>query len=599
MERRLSAIFAADIVGYSRLMEADEIDTINRQKRHRRELINPTFAEFHGRVVKEMGDGLLVEFQSVLDAVQCAIQIQLAMPDREANVPEDGRISYRIGINLGDIVIDGDDILGDGVNIAARLESMAPMSGICISDLVWQNLRGELGGDFSLHGDVNLKNISRKVRVWQWPADDNDKATATFAENVEPISRTERSIVVHPLKVYPEDADLRVYSLGFEDDIARALSKLGTLRIWAAESSPEADFAVKGTMRIVPPRIRCNLQLLDKRNGVTLWSEKFDGTIQEVFDFQDHVVEQVASACEIELTEGQQATKWRREAADPLAYELFLSGRSACIEYSRAGNARARSAFERAIERSPSFFSAIVNVARTHVEDATFGWATDAEKSLRNAQTLINQVLAIDPDHPVAHAERAHALLVAGDHQHARLEAELAIALDPDNADAHVIHAYCLSALDLPDRALLAARRAIRLNPGKPEFYFISLVDVMVVLERFEEALALCNQIISRRPDWLTAKVWRALALDGLSREEDARQQIKEVMDSSPSFSADRWRRFQYAPNRKFIAAMANQLVVLGLPQRICLGPHAVGENVSFGSSRAIAWRSKPSAVPP
>ena len=570
MKRRLSAIFAADIVGYSRLMEADEIGTINRQKSHRTELINPTFTEFHGRVVKEMGDGLLVEFQSVVDAVQSAIQIQLAMCDREAKVPDDSRISYRIGINLGDIVIDGDDILGDGVNIAARLESMAPKSGICVSDLVWQNLRGELGEDFSLRGEASLKNISRKVRVWQWPADETQKAPATFAENVEPNSGAERSIVVYPLKVYPENDDFRVYSLGFEDDIARALSKLGTLHISAAENlsqSSEADFAVQGIMRIVPPRIRCNLQLLDKRNGVTLWSEKFDGTIQEVFDFQDHVVERVASACEIELSEGRQTSNWRREAGDPLAYELFLTARSAYKEYSRAGNVRARAALEGAVERSPGFFSAIAALARTYIEDVTFGWSKNSEKSLQKAQTLIDQVLAIDPDHPPAHGERSHALLAAGDYEHARLEVELAIALDPENADAHAIHAYCLNALDHPDRALLAARRAIRLNPDKPEYYFMPLIDAMVVFERFEEALALCDQIFSRRPDWISAKIWRALALGGLGREEDARQQIKEVMDSSPSFSAKRWQQFQHAPNRKFIMTMADQLVALGLPQ--------------------------------
>lgn len=570
MKRRLSAIFAADIVGYSRLMEADETGTINRQKSHRTELINPTFAEFNGRVVKEMGDGLLVEFQSVVDAVQSAIQIQLAMFDREANVLEDSQISYRIGINLGDIVIDGDDILGDGVNIAARLESMAPTSGICISDLVWQNLRGELGESFSLRGEANLKNISRRVRVWQWPADDTHQAPASFAENVESTSGAERSIVVYPLNVYPEDDDFRVYSLGFEDDIARALSKLGTLRISVAENpsqSSEADFAVQGIMRIVPPRVRCNLQLLDRRNGVTLWSEKFDGTIQEVFDFQDHVVERVAGACEVELSEGRQTSSWRREAADPLAYELFLTARSAYKEYSRAGNVRARSALEEAVERSPGFFSAIAALARTHIEDATFGWSKDSEKSLQKAQTLIDQVLAIDPDHPTAHGERSHVLLAAGDYENARLEVELAIALDPENSDAHAIHAYCLNALDYPDRALLAARRAIRLNPGKPEYYFMPLVDAMVVLERFEEALALCDQIISRRPDWISAKIWRALALDGLSREEDARRQIKEVMDNSHSFSADRWRKFQHAPNRNFISAMADQLIVLGLPQ--------------------------------
>lgn len=567
-QRRLAAILAADMVGYSRLMEADESGTITRQKSHRTELIDLKIAEYKGRIVKTTGDGLLVEFASVVDAVNCAIEIQTAMVERELDVSHDLRIQYRIGINLGDIIVDGDDILGDGVNVAARLESIAPSSGICVSELVWQNLRGGLGDNFSFTGEQRLKNIDRNIAVWQWPADASEK-TATPTDNKKSTANRERSIEVLPFAVFPDEAAFNVYSVGLDDDIARALTKLGALRVVTGNhQTGTIDFTIRGTMRIVETRIRCTLQLIDNKKQRTLWSEKFDGTTKKVFDLQDQIVEQVSSICEIELSEGQQASIWRQEANHALAYEYFLAGRAAYKEYTRSGIARARNEFEAAIQLSPTFHTAIVGLARTHIEDVTFGWSNDSEESLRKARGYLDKVFAIEPNHPAAHAELSHLLLRAGEYQTARLESELAIALDPNSADAYAVHAFCLNSIDLPEEALHSARRAINLNPGTPEYYALAMVDALLVLGRFEEALVTSDQVLSRRPSWITAKIWRALALDSLGKANEARQQITELLESSPRFSAQRWRQIHLAPKRASLLAFEDRLVELGLTRK-------------------------------
>lgn len=569
MERRLAAILAADMVGYSRLMAADETRTIERQKAHREILIDPTIAKHGGRIVKTTGDGILVEFGSVVDAVQCAIEVQRAMDEREAQVPEDARITYRVGINLGDIVIDGDDILGDGVNVAARLEAIAPPSGLCVSDMVRQNLRGTVGESFDDMGEQSLKNIERKVRVWRWPAVNEGQSspsrnlTAELEENLPP------TIEVLPFETFSSDSDHRLYTEGFAEDIATAISKLDTLRVVSMgtnDAARAANYHVKGSIRIAGARIRCNVQLIEVADGHHLWAEKFDGQAEQIFDFQDQITDQVVAALEIELAEGQQVRLWRREAGDPLAYESFLKGRAAYKEYSRTGNARARPAYEQALDRSPTFHSAAVGLARTHIEDATFGWSADQGQSLQEARRVLAGVFAIDPDHASAHMELSHVLMVEGDFPAARLEAELAVALDPNNADAHQCLAHILVCLELPEEALRSSRRSISLNPGTPEFYLISMAEAFIALKRYEEALAASEKMIARRPAWITARILSVLALHGLGKEAEARKEIQNLLDINPRFTAGRWRRIIFYPDRPDVPDLVERLVSVGLP---------------------------------
>ncbi len=569
MERRLAAILAIDMVGYSRLMGVDESGTITRQKRHREAFIDPQIARYAGRIVKTTGDGLLADFPSVVDAVDCALAFQSALVDEERETPEEMRILYRAGINLGDIVFDGEDILGDGVNVAARLEAISPPAGLCVSDVVRQNLRGAVGESFEDMGEQSLKNIERKVRVWRWPAANQDQvgpsrnATAERGENLPP------AIEVRPFETLSSEADHRFYAEGFAEDIATAISKLDTLRVVSAgqgEDANRAGYHVKGSFRVAGPRIRCNVQLIEVADGRHLWSEKFDGQVDEIFDFQDHITNEVVAALEVELSEGQQVRRWRRESGNPLAYEDFLKGRAAYKEHSRAGIARARTAYEAALDRSPTFHSAAAALARVHIEDATYGWSTDRDESLREARRKLDGVLAIDPDHPSVHVELAHALMVEGNFRAARLEAELGVALDPNDADAHQALAMLLVCLELPDEALRSARSAISLNPSTPEFYLIAMADAFIALGRDQEALAVSEKIIAKRPAWIMARVLNALALHGLGKEAEARDAVRGLLEISPSFSAGRWRRIIFYPDRADVPDLVERLVSAGLP---------------------------------
>lgn len=569
MERRLAAILVIDMVGYSRMMAADESGTIACHKRHREAIIDPQIAHYKGRIVKTTGDGLLAEFRSVVDAVDCAIAFQTGIAEEEADTSEDKRIHYRAGINLGDIVIDGDDILGDGVNVAARLEAIAPPSGLCVSDMVRQNLRGALGETFEDIGEQALKNIDRTVRVWRWPVADADQArqsrdvTAAQEDNLPP------TIEVLPFDTLSPDADHRFYTEGFAEDIATAIAKLSTLRVIFTGDDSSAGtvrYQVKGSVRIAGSRIRCNVQLVETADNHRLWSEKFDSQVEDTFDFQDHITEQVVAALEVELTEGQQARTWRREASDPAAYEDYLKGRAAYKEYSRPGNSRARTAYEAALEQSPTFLSAAVGLARTHIEDATFGWSADRDKSLQEARRVLDGVFAIDPNHASAHMELSHVLMVEGDFPAARLEGEMAVALDPNNADAHQALAHILVCLELPEEALRSSRRAISLNPGAPEFYLIAMAEAFIALERFQEALAVSEQIIAKRPTWIMARILNILGLHGLGKEAEAKDAVSNLLEISPRFSAGRWQRIIFYPNRSDVPELLNRLTSVGLP---------------------------------
>jgi len=569
MERRLAAILVIDMVGYSRLMGIDESGTITRQKAHRETFIDPEIAHYAGRIVKTTGDGLLAEFPSVVDAVDCAVAFQTALADEERDLPEEKRILYRAGINLGDIVIDGDDILGDGVNVAARLEAIAPPAGLCVSDVVRQNLRGAVGESFEDVGEQSLKNIDRKVRVWRWPAANAGQTGATPNTTSGHDENQPPTIAVLPFETLSPDANSRFYADGFAKDIATAISKLDTLRVVSSGNTETsaARYHVEGSIQVAGQRIRCNVQVVETGDGHHLWAEKFDGQIENIFDFQDRITDQVVAGLEIELAEGEQVRLWRQEAGDSLAYEEFLRGRSAYKEYSRPGNARAHAAYEAALDRSPTFLSAAAGLARTHIEDATFGWSSGREQSLQEARRVIDGVLAIDPNHASAHMELSHVLMVEGDFPAARLEGELAVALDPNSADAHNCLAYILVCLELPEEALRSARRAIGLNPGTPEFYFICMTEALLALKRYQEALAVCERIISKRPAWIMARVLKVLALQGLGKEAEARSEIEKLLEFSPSFTAKRWQKIIFYPDRPDIPDLIDRLVSIGLPR--------------------------------
>jgi TolB-like protein/Flp pilus assembly protein TadD len=491
------------------------------------------------------------------------------MKERNAIVEEEKRIVFRIGVNLGDIIIDGEDIHGDGVNIAARLQSIALPSGICISDLVHQNLRGAGGGSFEDIGEQNLKNIERKLRVWRWSSEGKTQAVSSANDPAPHGENLLTTIAVLPFEALSSDPDHNFHAEGLTEGVSTAIAKLDTLRLVPANGGEDIErpqYHVKGNVRIAGSRVRCNVHVAEVSSGQRLWAEKYDGDVAEIFDLEDELADQISAALEVELTEGPQVRLWHREAANSLAYRHFSTGRAAYKEYTRSGHARARSEFDAALALSSNFLSAMVSLARVHVEEAVFGWSSDREKGIKEARKLIDGVFAIDPDHALAHMEMAQVLMTEGNFSAARLEGELAVALDPNSADAHHALAHILVCLEMYEAALRSARRAIALNPGRPGFYLVVMAEAFIALKQYSEALAVTEKIIAERPTWIMARIWKALALEGLEKDKEAKSEIFDLLEISPGFTARRWRRYIYFPDRPDVPDLVSRLVSIGLP---------------------------------
>jgi adenylate cyclase len=386
MQRRLAAIMAADMVGYSRLMNADEEGTIDRQKLFRKTLIDPQIAEKSGRIVNTSGDGMLVEFASVVDAVNCAVTIQKELSDQEGNIPAEKRIRYRIGINSGDVVVDGDDILGDGVNIAARLEALAEPGGICISDHAYQGARGKLDLEFEDMGPQQVKNISDPVRAWRWRNGLAANAPAlTDGARTAPELPDKPSIAVLPFNNMSGDAEQEYFADGMAEDIITELSRMPWFFVIARNSSfaykgRSVDvkhvgielgvaYVLEGSVRKAGNRLRINAQLIDARTGNHVWAERYDREITDIFDIQDEINQAIVSAVAPEFVSAEVRRSQRKNPADLDAWECVMRGRAHLWKMGRADSDEARALFKRAIELSAGRLG-LSDLALVHFLDA-------------------------------------------------------------------------------------------------------------------------------------------------------------------------------------------------------------------------------------
>jgi adenylate cyclase len=340
VQRRLAAILAADVVGYSRLMGEDEIGTLTALKQHRAALIDPTIAEHQGRIVKLMGDGVLVEFGSVVDAVECAVSIQRGMIERNVDTPDNKRITFRIGVNLGDIIIDDDDIYGDGVNVAARLEGLSQPGGICVSEKVFAEVRTKLETSFEDLGPQQVKNIAEPVRAYRVMPDrvPTVPSTATLPLPDKP------SIAVLPFDNMSNDPEQEYFSDGLVEDLITDISKISGLHVVSRNSSfafkgqaiNVKDIAgrlgvrniLEGSVRKMGSKLRINAQLIDAAIDGHIWAERYDGDMENIFEFQDDIREQIVSALQVSLTPTDHTHTERKLTESVEAYDLFLKGRA-------------------------------------------------------------------------------------------------------------------------------------------------------------------------------------------------------------------------------------------------------------------------------
>jgi len=549
MERRLAAILVADVVGYSRLMGGDEEGTLARLKAHRDEVIHPSIDTHKGRIVKLMGDGLLAEFASVVDAVRCAVDIQEAMSERNADLPEDQRIQLRIGINLGDIIIEGDDIYGDGVNVAARMEGLAEPGGICITRTVVNHVKGKVELEFDDMGDQQVKNIPEPVRVYRirlGPA-------AAAIEELALELPDKPSVAVLPFDNLSDDREQAFFADGIAEEIITSLSKVPDLFVIARNSSfaykgmsPDVRqvakelgvrYVLEGSVRRAGNRVRITAQLIEALSGYHLWAERYDRELVDIFNLQDEITSEIVTALEVRLTEGEQARLRRRQTDDLGAWEFFVRGQTLLRRHNKEDNPPARALIEQALERDPDFAAASALLAWTHLIDARLGWSTSAKDSLKQGAALCEKSLALDDAQPDAYALLGCMRLIQRRYEEAETYGRKAVELGPNVADAFVWLATTLNYTGRAQEAVGLIEKAMRFSPFYPSWYLGILGVSYRVLGRFEDAIAADMKRLARDPTNTLSNFRLAAVYAGMGREDEARAQVAEALKKNPNAS--------------------------------------------------------------
>jgi adenylate cyclase len=573
-ERKLAAILAADVVGYSRLMGEDEAGTHARLKALRRDLIEPRIAAHRGRVVKLTGDGALVEFASVLDAVQCAVEVQQSIALHNAGLETKHRIEFRVGINLGDVIIDGDDIYGDGVNVAARLEGLAPPSGVCISDVVYQMVRDRVGLGFEDLGEQQVKNIARPVRVWQWTNDARaTEPPASSAEKVPASALPDKpSIAVLPFDNLSRDPDQEYFSDGLTEDLITDLSQLSALFVtsrhavfqYKGRPAPPRQVAndlgvryvLEGSIRRAANRVRINAQLIDATTGFHVWAQRYDRDFEDIFDLQDEIVHTIVAALDVRLTARERAGIERRYTDNLEAYDLFLQARDGFWRRTQEGAIQARTTLERAIALDPKFAAAHALLAEICRSEWWYGWRDD-EAALDHALELARKGVALDDGLPFAHMFLGWIHLWRKEHDQAIAGAKRCLALDPNNAEGHARLGHILDQAGRPADGLPFIETAMRLDPHYPYLYLFWLGHAFHSLERYDKAMVSYRRVISRNPDFFYARFYLAAVYAQLGRMEEAKTEAAEALQ----MDAGRWaQRFAQHLPLKDPAALARLL---------------------------------------
>jgi adenylate cyclase len=550
--RKLAAIMAVDVVGYSRLMGEDEAGTARAVREHR-EAGLPIIGSLGGRVVKTMGDGLLLEFPSVVAAVECAMAIQKLMVERNADTPENKRILYRIGVNLGDVLIEGEDILGDGVNIAARLEAMAEPGGILVSGSAFDHVRGKVDAHFVDLGDKELKNIARPVRVYRLALDRN-------AANSEPTAPTrlalpdKPSIAVLPFQNMSEDAEQGHFADGVVEDIITALSQFHSLFVIARNSSftykgKAVDvrqvgrelgvrYVLEGSVRKGGSRVRITSQLVDAATGGHLWADRFDGLLEDIFDLQDQVTTRVIGqiAPKVEQAEIERAKRKPTESLN--AYDYFLRGMTSFYGLTRDASDEALQQYYKAIELDRDFAAAHGWAAITYTKRKQSNWMADPEREIVEGVRLARRAAELGHDDALALSAAGFTLaFLAGELDVGMALIDRALALNPNFAPAWQGSGWVRAYIGEPNTAIEHLAHAMRLSPLDPQMVQLWLATSLAMrfAGRCDEAASWARKILQEQPNFLPALLGYAASSALAGRIADAQVAMSRALQIDPS----------------------------------------------------------------
>jgi len=594
-QRRLAAVLSADVVGYSRLMGADEEGTLAQLKDHRRNLVDPKIAEHHGRIVKTTGDGMLVEFASVVDALRCAVEVQRGMAERNVDVPQDKRIEFRVGIHQGDIIIEGDDIFGDGVNVAARLEGLAEPGGICVSGRVQEDAYGKLDIPFKDVGEQRLKNISRPVRVYRVVP--NGPRGALGNKNTSFLPRTRKliglrsagvtllsalllvfgaaywrfqssepqsspghrlSMVVLPFKNLSNEPEQEYFAEGITDDLTADLSRIGDSFVIApstARTYKDAEpkrvgqelgvhYLLDGSVRRTGSMVRINARLIDTRTGAEIWSDRFDGDWTKSMQLQDTVTGRLARRLDLELINQESRRAEIERPNTPDAVDLAMRGWAVLNQpYSREQLAQARGLFEDALQIDPGLPKALVGLGDALAVEVNYRWTDRPADQLRRAEDAIDRVLSAFPDDAMAHFVKGEIQRAKGRNIEIAVNAyEAAIALNPSLAPAYNGLGGAKIRVGRSAEAFAPLQMAINLSPRDPllnTFYFY-ICHAHSHLGQYEPAIEWCRKSIATKPFWIAyADLAASYAWTG--RQSEAQAAVSDLLRMRPDYTVARW----------------------------------------------------------
>jgi adenylate cyclase len=588
MDRRLAAVLAGDIAGYSLLMGRDEEGTLARLKVLRKTIVDPGIAAHRGRIVKTTGDGMLVEFASAVDATRAAVELQRAMAERACDTAPELRIEFRIGIHVGDIIIDDNDIFGDGVNIAARLEGIAKPGGVCISDDTHRQIRGKVDVAFDDIGEQSLKNIAEPMRAWHMrPVGGSRAASTSTSEAARPRELAlpdKPSIVVLPFDNMSAEPGQEFLADGIVEAITAALSCIKSFFVIARSSAFTykgratdaraigkelgVAYLLEGSVQKVGNRLRIIVQLIETEGGAHVWSSRYDGTVDEFFDLQDRITQQIAGALQPSIRLAEIERSRRRRPQDLGSYDYTMRSMPHVWALEKEESARALELLEKALAVDPEYPLALALTGWCHAQRSVYNWAEDIADSQAKARALAEQAAALSGDDPLVLAILGAVHTFVRNYGTARVLLERALVLDPNCAWAWSRLAWIENYADQPAKAIENFERAIRLSPIDPMNFnnYAGIGSAHEISEEYDQAVTFYRRALQERPhaSWIYRNLASALA--GAGRVEEAQQAFAEMMRHYPDLTVAKFKQAMvFSPTT--MDRMARHLKGLGLTE--------------------------------
>jgi adenylate cyclase len=587
VERRLAAVMAGDVAGYSRLMGRDEEHTLAQLKAFRKTVVDPRIAAHRGRIVKTTGDGMLVEFASAVDAARCGVEIQREMARQNVDVSPELRIDFRIGIHVGDIIFDEDDIFGDGVNIAARLEGIAEPGGVCISDDAHRQIRGKIDVAFDDIGEQTLKNIAEPMRAWHirfaGEAAPAVRSSATAMRVQYPALPDKPSIVVLPFDNMSAEPGQDYLADGIVEAITAALSCIRSFFVIARSSAFTykgratnardigkelgVAYLLEGSVQKAGNRLRIIVQLIETEGGAHVWSSRFDGAVEDFFDLEDRITEQVAGALQPSIRIAEIERSRRKRPQDLGSYDFTMRAMPHVWAFEKVESARAIELLEKALAIDPEYPLALSLAGWCHAQRSVYNWAEDIAGSQAMARSLAERAAEISGDDPIILAVLGAVHTFVRNHGTARVLLERAVTLDPNAAWAWSRLGWLENYTDQPQKAIGNFERALRLSPIDPMNFnnYVGIGSSHEVAQEYDKAALFYRRALEERPN--ASWIYRHLAssLSGGGRIEEAKQALAEMMRYYPDLTVSKFKQAMVFSNAT-MDRVADNLRKLGLP---------------------------------